>query len=219
MTKPKEISLNEYKELKEGPDKIKASSWNEAPVPGKTKLLIVGTITPPKTEYFYCSYPNRIYGYIDEAIQELIKEKPKEFQNFEDESKKPLLLKELKEGMSEYACEKRHIYKQLAPDREIVEKRAKIKRYLNNYCIAFLDVMDKAIRKKASSDDKFITQYVSAKNKFKSLPKDVTIIANSKLAEALFNDLKTGKTAVVLSQRCATKKEWKGAIKSALESS
>lgn len=34
-----------------------------------TKLVIVGTITPPNTKYFYCSYYNRIYGYIDEALQ------------------------------------------------------------------------------------------------------------------------------------------------------
>lgn len=219
MTKPEKISLNTYEELKEGSDKIKASSWNDAPIPKKTKLLIVGTITPPETKYFYCSYPNRIYGYIDEAIQELIKEKPEKFQKYEDEYKKPLLLKELKEGMSEYVCEKRHIYKQLAPEEEINKKRDNIKRYLNNYCIAFLDVMEKAIRKKNSSYDKDITQYVPAENAFNSLPKDVTIIANSKLTKALFDDLNTGKTAVLCSQRCDTKEKWIKEIRSALESS
>lgn len=33
----------------------------------ETKLIIVGTITPPGNQYFYCSKRNRIYGYIDDA--------------------------------------------------------------------------------------------------------------------------------------------------------
>jgi len=40
-----------------------------------TKLLIVGTITPPGAGYFYCSKYNRIFGYLDERFGTDLKSK------------------------------------------------------------------------------------------------------------------------------------------------
>ena len=41
----------------------------------KTKLLIIGTLTPPKGQgYFYTSPNNKIYGYIDETLGTNLKE-------------------------------------------------------------------------------------------------------------------------------------------------
>ena len=48
----------------------------------KTKLVIVGTITPPDgAGYFYTAPRNKIYGYIDYAINTNLKELKKQFIN------------------------------------------------------------------------------------------------------------------------------------------
>lgn len=53
------------------PEERVAKCYNEeSTLSEDTKLVIVGTLTPPNTQYFYCSPSNRIYGYIDEAAKE-----------------------------------------------------------------------------------------------------------------------------------------------------
>lgn len=160
-----------------------------------TKLVIVGTITPPDTPYFYCSKYNRIYGYIDAAM------------GVEEGDKQSL--KSLKKKISE--------------DKEATIKE--IKRILQEkYSIAFLDVMEAVTRRKKDSPyDKDIDSYVLASEKFDEIPDSATIIVNSKLAKDCLYEINESLGGIInkekikpLSQRCDKKVDWVNAIKHAL---
>lgn len=93
----------------------KAPSFNRESVAGlETKLLIVGTITPPETGYFYCTKYNRIFGYLDQFLH--------------------MNLKSLKPNPSDPDFKK---------DRQVAE----IKKTIRGKGVAFLDVIDTAVRK------------------------------------------------------------------------
>ena len=156
-----------------------------------TKLVIVGTITPPNTKYFYCSYYNRIYGYIDEALQL---------------SGSKNSLKTLKLGLSEVNNKKIAI--DLLNDTIIKSKVDEIKSILRAKKIAFLDTMFRVIRKSNSSYDKDILYYSVDYAKLERLKqlKNVTVIANSKLACALCEE--AGVKFTYLSQRKDKKETW-----------
>ena len=163
------------------------------------KLVIVGTITPPNTKYFYCSYYNRIYGYIDEALQL---------------SGSKNSLKTLKLGLSEVNNKKIAI--DLLNDTIIKSKVDEIKSILRAKKIAFLDTMFRVIRKSNSSYDKDILYYSVDYAKLERLKqlKNVTVIANSKLACALCEE--AGVKFTYLSQRKDKKETWLKKIRESL---
>ena len=166
----------------------------------ETKLVIVGTITPPNTKYFYCSYYNRIYGYIDDALQ---------LSGPEDS------LKMLKLGLSE--VNNRRIAIDLLNDTEIKSRVEKIKSILKVNKIAFLDTMSRVIRKRNSPYDKDILYYSVDYANLEQLKKlkNVTVIANSKLAGALCEE--AGVNFTYLSQRKDKKETWLDKIRELLE--
>lgn len=164
------------------------------------KLVIVGTITPPNTKYFYCSYYNRIYGYIDEALQ---------LSGTEDS------LKMLKLGLSE--VNNNRIAIDLLNDTIIKSRVDKIKSILKAKKIAFLDTMSRVIRERNSPYDKDILYYSVDYANLEQLKKlkNVTVIANSKLAGALCE--KAGVNFTYLSQRKDKKETWLDKIREVIE--
>ena len=195
---PKIVTEKDFLELSKGVDKelINSSFNKQTTSPETANLIIVGTLTPPDTSYFYCSYLNRIYGYIDEALKQL-------HRNGKE------TLKELKVGLSYFKSKKKTI--NLLPKEEIEIRVNKIKSILKNNSIAFLDVMDKAIRRKKTSLDSDIKYFVLAEDDFKSINKNATIIANSKLAYDCLAQMHI--EAIFLSQRFGKKEDWVDAIK------
>lgn len=165
-----------------------------------TKLVIVGTITPPNTKYFYCSYYNRIYGYIDEALQL---------------SGSKNSLKMLKLGLSEVNNKKIAI--DLLNDTNIKSRVDKIKSILKANKIAFLDTMSRVIRKRNSPYDKDILYYSVDYANLEQLKKlkNVTVITNSKLASDLCKE--AGINFTYLSQRKDKKETWLKKIRESLE--
>ena len=142
---------------------------------------------------------NRIYGYIDEALKEL--------------GKKEDSLKELKIGLSKYVSKRKTI--NVLPEEQIEINVLKIKQILNRNHIAFLDVMEKAIRKKLSPYDDDINYYVLAQNGFNNIPPNAIVVANSKLAYECVKSISVDNLHR-LSQRCGKKDEWIEMIKKAL---
>ena len=122
-------------------------------VTSETKIIIVGTITPPKAcGYFYTSPYNCIYGYID--------------------SVRGTDLCGLKKKLKSNVAIKANII-------SLLEKEK----------IAFLDVIDEAIRKTGSSADddiaNFSLDYSTFETVFNIIPKGgkVKVICNSRLAQ------------------------------------
>lgn len=157
----------EKESKKVSPNDLACSFNKNTTLSSNTKLIIVGTLNPPDTAYFYCSFFNRIYGYIDEALKQL----QRNGQN---------TLKELKRGLSRVQTKRIKI--DLLPKEEIDKRVTAIKDILDKNGIAFLDVMDKAIRKKPTSRDNDISFFTLAYDDFKNIDPDTVIIANSKLA-------------------------------------
>ena len=204
---PRELSNEELKfqfDAFDTSDKEKfslESSFNqETTLNEETKLVIVGTITPPDTKYFYCSYYNFIYGYIDEALKLSGSENS---------------LKKLKYGLSRVDNDRIRI--ELLSPTEIKSRVDKIKSILKTNKIAFLDTMDKVIRRRNSPYDKDILYYSVDYENLKQLKnfKNVTVIANSKLACALCKE--AGVNFTYLAQRGGRKEEWLNAISEALK--
>ena len=154
-------------------------------VTDNTKTIIVGTITPPKgtnNGYFYTAPRNNIYGYIDAARGTNLKE-----------------LKNKLNGGNLTNLQKA----------QIVDE---IKDVLRKQRIAFLDIMDKAVRKQNSHKDSDIAAYTLDKSTFQNIPQGAKIICNSRLAEAGFKqiqkDLGCNLSYKYLSQRSGKKVEW-----------
>lgn len=102
-----------------------------------TKIIIVGTITPPQgtnNGYFYTAPRNNIYGYIDEARGTNLKE-----------------LKNKLNGGNLTNLQKTQIVNE-------------IKDVLREQQIAFLDIMDKAIRKKGRVTTTTMRSNIAAKS-------------------------------------------------------
>lgn len=154
-------------------------------VMAETKIIIVGTITPPKGTncgYFYTAPRNNIYGYIDEA--------------------RGTNLKELKNKLN--GGNMNNLKKT-----QIVDE---IKDILREQQIAFLDIMDKAIREKDSCKDSDIAAYTLDESTFQNIPQGAKIICNSRLAEAGFKQIQKvlgrNLSYSYLSQRRGKKVEW-----------
>lgn len=128
----------------------------------KTKLLIVGTITPPGgNDFYYTSTHNKIFGYIDQALGTHLREKKIMLRN------------------DNIPDEKKEIIN------EIVEE-------LDKVGIAFIDVVKEAIRKKDSPLDTDIKHVVLDYEAFKDLKNVEHIICNSKDALECFNHITNG---------------------------
>lgn len=162
-------------------------------VTNKTKLIIVGTITPSdgtKRGYFYTAPRNHIYGYIDAALNTRLKEK--------------------KDKLGESSSDKRA---------SIVDD---IKEELIAHKIAFLDVMKYVIRIENNSEDKKISAYCLDYAAFGCIPTSATVICNSRLAEKCYKRIREKICKEVryryLSQRCGKKETWINAIRGVLES-
>ena len=164
----------------------RVSSFNSQHcITADTKIIIVGTITPPKgtnNGYFYTAPRNNIYGYIDAARGTNLKE-----------------LKNKLNGGNLTNLQKA----------QIVDE---IKDVLRKQRIAFLDIMDKAVRKQNSHKDSDIAAYTLDKSTFQNIPRGAKIICNSRLAEAGFKqiqkDLGCSLSYKYLSQRSGKKMEW-----------
>lgn len=140
------------------------SSMNaENCVTNDTKLIIVGTITPPNGQnngYFYTAPRNKLYGYLDEALGTKLK------------SKKIALY-----GASNKDKQK------------IIEE---IKQELIAHKVAFLDVIKKAIRKNGKEDscyDNDIECYCLDCESFQNIPVKTYFICNSLMAHECFEKL------------------------------
>ncbi len=125
------VTEEEFAELaKKTAIELITSSFNgETTLDSNTKLVIVGTLTPPTTNYFYCAPRNKIYGFIDKAFDEL---------GFKDDAN----LKFLKKGLSQDKCNV------LLPDETIKERVAEIKRVLKKTRDCFLGCNEKRDQKK-----------------------------------------------------------------------
>lgn len=93
-----------------------------------------------------------------------------------------------------------------------------IKTELNNQKIAFLDVIDEAIRLKGSYADKDIKYYTLDYSTFSKIPQSVIkVICNSKLAQDCYNEIRTKITnlpaAIYISQRNGKKDCWVNELK------
>jgi G:T/U-mismatch repair DNA glycosylase len=130
----------------------------------ETKLLIVGTLTPPdgSGKYFYSTTLNSIYGLIDEALNNGEK------------------LETLKGQFKDYN-DSRSNKDEVDSNNKVV--RDKIKEYLKDNKIAFLDVIKYAKRNKRSPDDKKIIVAELDYGAFEDLINIKRIIANSKDAK------------------------------------
>ena len=149
-----------------------------------TKLIIVGTITPPAGNgYFYTAPRNRIMGYIDEA---------------RGTNLKPLKLS-------------------IDTNKNAINE---IKNTLIEQGIAFLDVMEKVVRKKDSPYDKDIRFFSLDYETFAKVieqNKNVKFICNSKLALDCFAEITKNLglkvNYVFCSQRCTKKVVWLDELK------
>lgn len=187
----KHVSLNYY-----GPNyEIRKSFNSESTLNEKTKLLIVGTLTPlgEQYNYFYSGCRNRIYGYIDEALK--------------------TNLKDLNEGLRNATTKEK-----------INEFKEKIKSILKQKNIAFLDVIKESVRLQGCDDDD-IEEFSLDYESFENLRNVKYIITNSRDAEYLFYKIistnflnnKQDKSNVLkiefLSQKYGPKNEWVKRIK------
>lgn len=155
----------------------------------KTKLIIVGTITPKKgmeNGYFYTAPRNKIYGYIDGTIKTNLKELKKSLQQTTSYEEKQKIITQIKNTLKE-----------------------------NN--IAFLDIMKFAIRKLGSPYDNDIKNYCLDIESFRNIPNSVYFICNSRLAEQGYLEICKNLGREInysfLSQRMAKKVEWIETIK------
>ena len=193
---------------KESNTLIKGKSHNDNhALCDNTNLLIVGTITPEDSKYFYCSAYNRLYGYIDKA------------------SEGQTDLREHKKGLStpRWNAKDKTV---LTDPHEIDKKVGKIISELKRVHIAFLDVMDSVLRKKEnvnSHKDDDIEYFSLAYDAFKDVdPDKLTIIANSDLAYNCLLKIfayhnKNAKNIKPLSQRWDSRDEWVKFIKEAIK--
>ena len=128
-----------------------------------TKLIVVGTITPPDGQnngYFYTAPRNRLYGYLDEELGTKLKPKKLALCGASDENK-----------------------------RKIIEE---IKQELIANHVAFLDVIEKAIHKNGqeySCYDDDIEYYCLDCSTFQNLSDKVFFICNSKMAYECFAEI------------------------------
>lgn len=157
-----------------------------------TKIIIVGTITPPAGNgYFYTAPRNKIYGYIDAARGTILKELKNQLKASTSAKSSAALIKD-------------------------------IKNILMKENIAFLDVFKEVIRKQNSCYDKDITNATldctAFEKAFSSLKtQNVKVICNSQLANQYYNQIKddliskgkiTLPNSILLSQRWGKKAAW-----------
>lgn len=173
--------------LEQGYEIVESCNNNNC-VTKNTKLIIVGTLTPPEgAGYFYTAPRNKIYGYIDQALGDTnLKEKKKQLlQNPNNEK----IIEDIKQQL---------IKKQIA-FLDIIKYAVRKKgSYLDTdikYCTLDTNVFKKNIN-----------------TVFLCNSKD-SLIGFNKISEQLNIKPKT----MYLSQRLATKQEWLNAIRQSLK--
>lgn len=181
----KEIAEKEYESVVVENGFEKKSSMNKHKlINDKTKLLIVGTITPPDgTGFFYTSKHNRLYGYIDDSLNTSLKNKKNKLRECNSDGERA----------------------------NIVEQ---MKKELNEVGISFIDVAKYVIRKEGSSNDSDIKYIVFDYHSFDNISKVQHVICNSKDAKECFNAITDNRyESDYLPQRCGRgtigkKEEW-----------
>ena len=153
-----------------------------------TEIIIVGTITPSGGNGYFYTAPRN-------KIYGYI------------DAARGTKLKEKKEALQKTTNEKQ---RQLIID--------DIKRELNDQKIAFLDVIDEAIRLKGSYADTAIKHYTLDYASFSNIPQSVRkVICNSRLTENCYNKIRAEITnltaAIYLSQRSGKKGRWVSGLK------
>lgn len=170
----KKITEKEYESVVVENGFEKMSSMNKHTlINDKTRLLIVGTITPPDgTGFFYTSKHNKLYGYIDDSLNTNLKKKKKELRECNSDDDRA----------------------------DIVEQ---IKKELNQVGISFIDVAKYVIRKEGSSKDTDIKHIVLDYEAFKNISKIKHVICNSRDAKECFDAITNNRyESEYLPQRC-----------------
>ena len=149
-----------------------------------TAIVIVGTLTPSGGKgYFYTAPHNKIYAFIDAARG------------------------------TNLVAKKKMLQDPAHSDADRQQIIGEIKKELISQKIAFVDVVESAIRKKGSYADKDIKFISLDYNAFTQIPKNAKVICNSRLAESRYNDIRekisTLPEPVFLSQRVGTKENWR----------
>lgn len=179
---PKLLNENEFdlqkRNLEDGFEVVRSCNDNNC-VQEDTKVIIVGTLTPPEgAGYFYTAPRNKIYGYLDQSLEN-----------------------------TDLKVQKKRLLEQ-PNNKEIIDN---IKQTLMDNKIAFLDVIEYAIRKDNSPADKDIKYYTLDTEVFTKNTK-AKYICNSIMARNCFLEicktLNLELNYIYLSQRHATKKEW-----------
>lgn len=161
----KRVSKEEFDKLKvkKNYERVQSMNGKYNLLTDKTRILIVGTITPPGGgDFYYTSTRNKIFGYIDQALGTQLKEK------------KIMLIRNRNNSV-----ESEKIIN------EIVEE-------LDKVGIAFIDVVKEAIRREGSSLDTDIKYVVLDYEAFNDLKNVEHIICNSKDALECFNHITNG---------------------------
>ena len=153
-----------------------------------TEIIIVGTITPSGGNGYFYTAPRN-------KIYGYI------------DAARGTKLKEKKEALQKTTNEKQRL--------SIIDG---IKRELNDQKIAFLDVIDEAIRRKGSYADTAIKHYTLDYAAFSNIPQSVRkVICNSRLTENCYNKIRVETTnlttAIYLSQRSGKKNRWINELK------
>lgn len=182
----KRVSKEEFDELEveENYEKVESMNGKYNLLIDNTKLLIVGTITPPNgAGFYYTSKYNRIFGYIDQALGTQLKEKKIMLINENNSDEKKKIINEIVEELDEVG-------------------------------IAFIDVVKEAIRKKESSLDTDIKHVVLDYEAFNDLKNVEHIICNSNDAFECFNNITNNRySPILLSQRRTRKEIWLNKLK------
>ena len=182
----KRVSKEEFDKLvvEKNCKKVQSKNGKFNLLTDKTKLLIVGTITPPGGDnFYYTSRYNRIFRYIDQALGTQLKEKKIMLINENNSDEKKKIINEIVKELDEVG-------------------------------IAFIDVAKEVIRKEESSLDRDIKYVVLDYEAFSDLKNVKHIICNSKDALECFNHITCNKyRPILLSQRRARKEIWLNALK------
>lgn len=181
----KEITEKEYESVVVENGFEKKPSMNKHKlINDKTKLLIVGTITPPDgAGFFYTSKHNKLYGYIDDSLNTNLKNKKNKLRECDSDNERADIVKQMKKE-------------------------------LNQVGISFVDVAKYVIRKEGSSNDSDIKYIVLDYQSFDNISKVQHVICNSKDAKECFDAITNNRyKSEYLPQRCGKgtsgrKEEW-----------
>lgn len=157
-----------------------------------TKLVVIGTITPKKFDYFYCSPRNRIFGYIDEVVGSHLKELKIMLNASKNKSGKQTKIVEIKKILTDNKIAFVDAMKYVIRDKDKIN----------------------------SHDDTAIKYYSIDENTLKTIKDYSIIICNSRLSQdivsKIFNIDKNDLTYIPQRGKNSTKSNWVSEIKEKL---